>query len=427
MGAQGAPFYSRARGRIALTSWNRRLPWVAVAVAAILVAVMAGVQRPGQGEAPPGVRAAVPLGGDLIAFWAGARILEDRADELYHRPRVLADLQGLFPELPPRYRLAYPPPVYQATALLLPLGYRWAMALQLVAMALLFALGARALVAASPGLARHRGIAWALLAAGPPMVMTAVTGQLSGVWFALAAGATLAWVRGRRLTAGLLLGLLCAKPTVAAPVALALVLAGQGWTLVGFVAGGALLLAASLALGGADAWRAYLDLLRSTPDLTQRMWLHPDRQLTLRSLVALPARWGELAAPLGWIGVALGGGLCAAIAPRAWRCARDPRTAALGWGLALSASLLAAPHLFDYDLGLHGPLLVASAALLLAGSPGRSRLGWALLAAAYLAPLGFPAARWLGLSVGTIGLLAWVVWAHRAAGRVTRGSAAGSA
>ena len=301
-GAQGVSFYAGHEGRVALLAWKHHLPWLPIAAAAVTVAVMAGVQRPGQGEVPAGVRAGVPLGGDLIAFWTGARILADDggATELYHRPRVLAELSRAFPERPPLYRLAYPPPVYQATSALLPLGYRWAAALQVVAMALLFGVGALGLAESSPTLAKRRLAAWALLAAGPAMVMTTVTGQLSGVWFVLLGGAVLAWSRGHRMGAGLLLGLLCAKPTLAAPVALALLIAGQGWALLGFVLGGGLLLVASLPVGGVGPWVAYLEMMRDTPDLTQRMWLHPARQFTLRTLLALPARGSELAAPLGW-------------------------------------------------------------------------------------------------------------------------------
>ncbi len=421
-GAQGVSFYAGHEGRVALLAWKHHLPWLPIAAAAVTVAVMAGVQRPGQGEVPAGVRAGVPLGGDLIAFWTGARILADDggATELYHRPRVLAELSRAFPERPPLYRLAYPPPVYQATSALLPLGYRWAAALQVVAMALLFGVGALGLAESSPTLAKRRLAAWALLAAGPAMVMTTVTGQLSGVWFVLLGGAVLAWSRGHRMGAGLLLGLLCAKPTLAAPVALALLIAGQGWALLGFVLGGGLLLVASLPVGGVGPWVAYLEMMRDTPDLTQRMWLHPARQFTLRTLLALPARGSELAAPLGWAGVAVGLGLCAAVAPRAWRAARHPSTAMLGLGLALSAALLAAPHLFDYDLGFHAVGLAAGAVLLLVGEPVRPRLGWVLSIGAYLAPLGYPAARWLGLGVGTLVLLAWVIWLDREVSDIIR-------
>ena len=421
-GAQGVSFYAGHPGRVALLPWKHHLPWLFIAAAAVAVAVMAGVQRPGQGEVPAGIRASVPLGGDLIAFWTGARILADDGGptELYDRPRVLAELSRAFPERPPLYRLAYPPPVYQATSALLPLGYRWAAALQVVAMALLFGLGALAFTESCPTLAKRRLAAWALLAAGPATVMTAVTGQLSGVWFVLLGGAVLAWSRGRRMGAGVLLGLLCAKPTLAAPVALALLIAGQGWALLGFALGGALLLVASLAVGGIGPWWAYLEMMRDTPDLTQRMWLHPARQFTLRTLLALPARGGGLAAPLGWAGVALGLGLCAAVAPRAWRAARHPSTAMLGLGLALSAALLAAPHLFDYDLGFHALGLAAGVVLLLVGEPMRPRLGWFLSIGAYLAPLGYPAARWLGLGAGTLVLLAWVIWLDREVSEITR-------
>lgn len=382
-----------------------------VAVAAV-VAVMAAVHRPAAGTAPPGVRASVPLGGDFIAFWAGGSILATEGDAhgIYHRPRANAELGVLFPEAPPRYRLAYPPPVYQLCAVLQPLSYRGAAGLFVVGMALLYGVGGFLLLAAFPALRERRLVFWALIWVSPAAIMMTLTGQLSGLWFALLAGAALAWQRDRAVVAGLLLGLLCVKPTLAAPVALGLLIAGQGTTLAGFVLGGALALGISMAADGPGPWLRYLEMLRDTPDLTQRMWLHPERQFTLRTLLALPFRDGDLAGPLGWAGVTIGLALCAIVAPWTWRAARRPTTAMFARGVALSAGLLAAPHLFDYDLGMHGIGLAASVALLARGEVSRPLVGRVLVSAAFLAPLAYPAARWARASLGTVLVAAWVLW-----------------
>ena len=407
-------------GTGALPAWIRWGPGTLVAAAAVVVLIMAFGTRSGRGEAPPGPRATVPAGGDFIAFWVGGTILDEDGDaaQLYHRPRCLAELAQLFPEAPPRYRLAYPPPLYQACAMAQVVPYRWAAAGFVVAMAILLALGAWLLVDAIPALRAHRWTAWAIIWASPSAVLASLTGQFAGLWFVLLAGACWCWSRQRPLAAGLLLGALCAKPTLALPVFLGLVLAGQGWTLVGFALSGGLLLGASLVVGGIEPWARYMELMSGAGELTRRMWLLPERQLTLRTLAALPLRGTYAATWLGWLGSGCGLALCAWIAPAAWRGARHEETAMLARGAACSAALLAAPHLFDYDLGLHGLGLAAGAAVLLA-RPG-ARLGWILLAAAILGPLAYPVALGLRISLGTVALLAWTIWLGREVRAVTR-------
>jgi len=82
-----------------------------------------------------------------------------------------------------------------------------------------------------------------------------------------------------------------------------------------------------------------------------------------------------------------------------------------GRDFLLSAGLLAAPHLFDYDLGMHGVGLAAGAAWLLQPRRARRRrLGGWLWIGAYLAVLAYPAARWLHLHLGVLVLGAWIVW-----------------
>jgi len=292
-------------------------------------------------------------------------------------------------------------------------------------MAALFAAGGLVLARAFPEIAQRRVVLWVLVWASPAAVMNALTGQLGGLWFAALACA--AWaLRGRRpLVAGMLLGLLWVKPTLALPVALGLLLAGQTSALAGLVLGGGIVLGLSLAADGIGPWLRYLEMMRDTPDLTHRMWLHPERQLTLRTLTALPFRGGDLAAPLGWAGVAAGLALCAWVAPASWRACRQEGTAMFGVAVALSAALLTAPHLFDYDLGMHAMGMLASASLLAAGSARRPRVGWFLWIAVFFAPLAYPAARWLSLSLGTVVLAAWVVWMTLELREISRRSEAG--
>jgi Glycosyltransferase family 87 len=379
-----------------------------IAVTLIATLVMAFV-----GEPPAGPRASVIRGGDLIPFWAGGAILagDDGATQLYDRPRYLREMREQFPVNPPRYRLAYPPPIYQVCSWFQGLPYPTFAAAFLLAMTALYALAAWLLVRGVPALRSAGWVAWAFAFGCPASLMMVLTGQFSGVWVLLLAGAAVLWRAGRPLPAGMLLGLLCAKPPLAVPVLLGLLLAGQGRALLGFVLGGAALLGGSIALDGVQPWLGYREMLRGTPDLAHRMWIMPERQMTARGMVGWllqPNAGGGIA---GWLGLAAAGGLAAWVAREAWGARPQREGGLLALGAALSAALLAAPHLFDYDLGMHGIGMVASAAWLLRPERvARPRAGVAVCIAAYLAVLAYPASRWLHCNLGVAALLVWVVW-----------------
>jgi alpha-1,2-mannosyltransferase len=392
--------------------WLPRLAAVPVIVAAITVAVLAL-----GGRDPAGPKPDVARGGDLVAFWAGGAILveDGHGEQLYQRNRYLDEMEALFPVRPPRYRLAYPPPIYQACALAHGLGYSAGSRSFVLFMALLFAMGAWSIVRSGGAVGPLRWPIWALAWASPPMFMMTLTGQFSGAWLGAVALWFAAVKRVRRSTwwsllAGVPLGLLCVKPTVALAAVVALALSGSGRSLIGFVAGGGLVLALSLALHGASPWHAYLAMVVDNPDLAQQMWLFPERQFTVRALLGVAAEPLGAQVVAGWVGVGLGGVLAIWMAPACWRGARRHATRPLAAAAALSTGLLVTPHLFDYDLGLHLPAAVVSVALLLTGDARRPRLGLALVVAAWLAPLGWPAARWLHLCVGTAALVGWVTW-----------------
>jgi len=391
-----------------MSAWVRGLAIVLVVAALATTGVMAF-----GGDPPAGPRSTVIRGGDLIPFWAGGAILTEEHGEskLYFRPRYLGVMREEFPEHPPRYRLAYPPPIYQACSWFQFLPYPAAAAGFLLLMTALYALAAWLLVRTEPALRARGWVPWALAFACPPMVMMTLTGQFSGLWVLLLAGAALLWRGGRPLLAGLLLGVLCAKPPLAVPLGLGRLVAGQGRALLGFVLGGAALVAGSLALDGVEPWVQYRAMIDATPDLTQRMWIMPERQVTGRSLVGWLLQPQQGAGVAGWLGLGAALLLAAWVGREAWGARADRPGGLLALGAALSAGLLAAPHLFDYDLGMHGVGLAAGAAWLLQPRRARRRrLGGWLWIGAYLAVLAYPAARWLHLHLGVLVLGAWIVW-----------------
>ncbi|GEM_PF-1271525 len=363
--------------------------------------------------APPERYGQRARGGDLMAFWAGgAAVASESPERLYDRRFTLAFEREVDPGEKRGYRLAYPPPVYQVAARLVSLGYPPALAATMVAMLLLTFLGAYGLARAGPpieGLGSARTVA--LIAGSPAAMALAGTAQVSGAWIALLGLGLWLLAGGRRLLAGVALGFLCAKPSIAAPVFGVLLLTGRFRATAGFVLGGAALLAVSVAADGLVLWRAWFDMHAGTDGFARRMWMFPHRQITLRSGLALgAARRSPEAVLLGHVGVALGACLFFVVAAAARRAARDPLAVALGFGATLSAALLATPHLFDYDVVLHAPGWIASAAWIARGRARRPRSGKVLLFGAWVAPALTWVAAATHLHVGVWCTAAWVIW-----------------
>ncbi len=368
------------------------------------------------GEDPQGPHDGLVRGGDLLAFWDGGAILAaGTPDLLYDRSEARRHERRVFTERRRAYRLAYPPPVYQVSARLVPLGYFRAVRLAMLLLALGAVLGCAALARAAPGDfgPTDRWILAGLLWASPAGIALIATGQVTGAWMASIGLGVALCLKRRDLAGGLLLGVCCAKPSLAPPVLAMLLLAGRWRAVAGFAIGGAGLLGLSLLADGAAPWAAWLSMLEGTDDFARRMWNYPHRQLTLRTLLALPARGHEVAATLGLAGVALGGALTLGVALASRGGDRDPARGLLRLGALLSAGLLATPHLFDYDTVLHGPALLGSAVWLAEGRSRWPRLGLALTAGAWLAPAFSPVAKATGISVGTLLIVAWVIWMAR--------------
>ncbi len=390
----------------------RRLIRITAGLLALAVVVSLGVQS----CSPPDVKwhRGRALGGDLLSFWAGgAALRSDHPDRLYDR-RFTVRFEREIIERKKGYLLAYPPPVYQAASRLVPLGYPAAARAAMVLMVLLTVVGTAALVRAGPGLPGPPWVPGALIVGSPAGLALVGTGHVGGAWMAALGVGLLLCDRGRPVLGGAALGLLCAKPSIAAPVLAALLLAGRGRASIGFVLGGAGLLLASLLADGVGLWVAWIEMHESTDGFARRMWNFPHRQLTLRSALAMGVeRRSSTAVMLGHVGVGLGalllGGI-AIVARRARGGARDRGRDALLFGALLTACLLATPHLFDYDTILHAPAWLASAAWLASGRARRPRLGWTLLVGAWLAPAFSWVALHAQVPVGVALLTGWVVW-----------------
>ncbi len=371
------------------------------------VLVVLGVSMFG-GPGSQSVRKGVPKAADFLAFYTGGTILtQGNGERLYDRGFYRLTQDGIA-ESNVKYYAVYPPPLYVAMATVQRLSYQRAAQLHLISQTLLVALAAWLLVSAVPELGADRWSAFGLLAASPFAVMNTLTGQGAGFWLCLLAGGVLLIRKGRPLLGGLVLGLLCAKPSLGLAVVGFLLFTGQWRAFLGFGFGGAALLAGSLLLYGPAPWIAWIEWMRGpTPG---GFWPMPERQVTWRALVGWPLRATELRHFI-MPSVLLAGLLASvALARRAWRMpATDPRWP-LHAGLVLSVMLLCLPHMMEYDVGMHS-LAMLGMLLLLQESPSRTEI--ALLALAWLAPVLFPLSTMLGVALGPLALtvaLGWAAW-----------------
>lgn len=378
---------------------------VLISVCVLALLIVLGISAFG-GPGPQSVREGVPKAADYLAFYAGGTILSEGEGGRLYEPRLYRETLERHADSDVKYFAVYPPPLYQAMTAVQPLGYQRAAQLHLAVQALLMALGAWLLVTALPELGTWGRPAFWLLAASPFAIMNILTGQGAGFWLTIVGAGLLLVRRGRPLLGGIVLGLLCAKPSLALAVAGFLLLSGQLRSFVGFGLGGALLVALSLPLHGVAPWLAWVDWLRS-PAATG-FWPMPERQMTWRTLAGWPLR-GTRSHDLVLPAVALIGlPLAAALGRRVWRLPpADPRWP-LRAGLVLSVLLLCLPHMIEYDYGMHGLALLGVA---LAVRERPTRAGIAMLVLAWIAPLLHPVSLALHVALGPLILTAALSWA----------------
>ena len=370
-----------------------------IALCALTVVVVLGVSAFG-GSGTAGVRDGIPKAADFLAFYTGGVILASgHGDRLYDR-HMYRRIQDRIADSDVKYHAVYPPPLYQAMTLVRPLGYERAAQLFLVGQALLVLLAAWLLVLAVPELGAWSRPAIGLVEFSPFAVMNVMTGQGAGLWLTLLASGILLLRRGRPVLAGMVLGVLCAKPSIALAVAAFITLSGQWRALLGFAAGGATVLAASLVAHGPEPWIAWAEWMRSPAAGT--FWPMPERQMTWRTLFGWPLRATQLGTWATPAAAALGALAAIPLVKRAWRLdPADPRWP-LRAGLLLSLLILCLPHMIEYDAGTHALLGLGIAAAL---RPALGQGAWALVAL-WLAPVLFPLSAVTHVALGPLAVTA---------------------
>jgi hypothetical protein len=342
-----------------------------------------------------------PIANDFVnVFAAGKLTLEGQAASAYEWTiHKAAEVRAVGYDFGSYYGWHYPPTFLFAAVTLSLLPYTAAALVWLAATLPLYAASIRDITGDRAG--------W-LLALGFPAALWNVTAGQNGFLTAALIGGTLLFVERRPVLAGALLGLLTYKPHFGLLFPFALIAGGHWRVLVAAAVTALVMIAASLAVFGTEAWIAFVHWM----PVTSRVVLGEggadwDRLQSLFGLVRAHGG-GETLAWSAQVIVALAA-LAAVCALWRSRVSYELKAAALGCG-----ALLATPYLYMYDLVV---LAVPVAFLVrIALARGFTRAEALLLPAGAALMLIFPYVK------TQVGLAAVVIVAALVVGRLSRAS-----
>lgn len=321
-----------------------------------------------------------PLGTDFSSFYAaGSLVLDGRAADVYDMAAHYAREQQIFGVATPYYGWLYPPIFLLIASPLAAMHYPLAL---LVWQTASFALYLAVIGRIARRMKMHgtaHGPLWLVIAAGFPAVLINLGHGQNGFLSGGLLGAALLALPARPVAAGVLFGLLAYKPQLAMVLPIALLAGGQ-WRAI--LAAGITVMALvgiSSLLFGAGLWFAFAASME-----TSRKLLLEQGDVgfeKLQSVFAAVRLWG--------------GGIALAYAMHALASAAVLRGVAWTWrsradrdlkaALLVVATLLASPHVIDYDLTI---LAVAIAFLTRHGlARGFGDYEISILAAAWIVPL----------------------------------------
>jgi hypothetical protein len=336
-------------------------------------------------------------GADFAHFYSLARLSADGQLGGFADAELLRNVQ--IAAVPSSEQQWFPPAYGPQVALLLtPLGYlsyAQALVVWMVVTALVYLLIVKMIIDRAARLSEFRATARLAAIAFVPFWSLMLHGQLSIISVLLVTLAYRFLEAGRTAAAGIALGLMIYKPSLALPIWAVLLLSGQ-WAMlltaalaaiaelsVGIVAAGP---------GSLDAYRRMLEqsgalalLLRAQPTELHswhNFWLLllPNHEATALTLYALTAA------------------LSIGLAALAWRRAESTATRL---SALLLAAVLASPHLYTYDLVILMPAWLWLTDRFLADRNVRPLVGWVLYVG-YAAPLLGSATRVVPVQVSTL-------------------------
>jgi alpha-1,2-mannosyltransferase len=355
-----------------------------------------------------------PIGSDFSSFYAaGSLVLDGRANDVYDMALHYAREQQIFGAATPYYGWLYPPIFLLVATPLALMPYPLALAVWQISTFALYL----SVIGVIVRRMRQRGMVigpiWLPIAAGFPAVFVNLGHGQNGFLTAGLFGAALLALPTRPVISGVLFGLLAYKPQFALIVPVALLVAGQWRTVVAAgIAVMALVAVTSLAFG-ADLWLAF-----AASTETSRKLLLEGGDVgfeKLQSVFAAARMWGG-GIPLAYAvqGVASAAAVCGTA--WVWRSSGDRD---LKGALLIIATLLASPHVLDYDLMMLAPAIAFTVSAGIAG--GFRDYEISVLAATWIVPLlSRSIAGVTGIPLGLLVLLALYVVALRRAAADSR-------
>ncbi len=321
-----------------------------------------------------------PIGTDFSSFYAaGSLVLDGRARDVYDMAAHYAREQQVFGAATPYYGWLYPPFFLFVAAPLALLPYPLALAAWQGGT---FALYLAVIAAILRGTRRESGVIgynWLPLAAAFPAVFVNLGHGQNGFLTATLFGAALVSLPWRPIISGILFGLLAYKPQFALLIPFALLAAGQWRTII---AAGATVIALAGAISLAFGPELWWSFAASTE--TSRKLLLEQGDIgfeKLQSVFAAVRMWGG-GLSSAYMAQAVASAVAVCSVTWMWRLSGDPNLRA---ALLMVATLLASPHVLDYDFMVAAP---AIAFLVVASSAnGFREYEITLLAAASMVPL----------------------------------------
>jgi alpha-1,2-mannosyltransferase len=355
-----------------------------------------------------------PIGSDFSSFYAaGSLVLDGRANDVYDMALHYAREQQIFGAATPYYGWLYPPIFLLVATPLALIPYPLALAVWQIGTFALYL----SVIGAIVRRMRQRGIVigalWLPIAAGFPAVFVNLGHGQNGFLTAGLFGAALLALPTRPVISGVLFGLLVYKPQFALIVPIALLAAGQ-WRTV--VAAGitvmALVAVTSLAFG-AHLWFAF-----AASTETSRKLLLEGGDVgfeKLQSVFAAARMWGS-GIPRAYAVQGIASAAAACGTAWVWRSSSDRD---LKGALLIIATLLASPHVLDYDLMMLAPAIAFTVSAGMAG--GFRDYEISVLAGAWIVPLlSRSIAGVTGIPLGLLVLLALYIFTLRRAAADSR-------
>lgn len=350
-----------------------------------------------------------PIGTDFSSFYAaGSLALDGRAADAYDMAAHYAREQQIFGQATPYYGWLYPPIFLLVAAPLALLSYPLALAAWLISTFALYL----SVIGVIVRRLRRRGIAigtiWLPVATGFPAVFINLGHGQNGFLSTGLFGAALLALPTAPIVSGVLFGLLAYKPQLALVAPFALLAAGQWRTVVAAGITVLMLVGATSLVFGADIW---LSFAASTETSRKLLLEQGDVGFEkLQSVFAAVRMWGG-GVPIAYVvqGMVSAATVCGTA--WAWRSSCDPDVKS---ALLAVATLLASPHVLDYDLMI---LALAIAFTVSSGLAGGFRdYEISLLAAAWIVPLAARSVSGVsGIPLGLLLLLTLYVFTLRRA------------